>query len=81
MTFDPRTWHLDRPQIILTAFSMFRGQFGTRICPVNEASMNLMFMLGGLVDFLVDFRVFCFRAVWLYGFCAYMLFFSFAFFP
>ena len=28
---------------------MFRGQFGTRNCPVNEASMNLMILLGGLM--------------------------------
>ena len=27
---------------------MFRGQFGTRNYPVNEASMNFMFTLGGL---------------------------------
>ena len=39
--------HLDRPQIILTAFSMFHGQFGTRTSPVNDASMKLI-LQGGL---------------------------------
>ena len=47
MTFDPHDMasrstsdHFD---------SMFHGQFGTRNCPVNEASMNLMNLLGGLI--------------------------------
>ncbi len=40
------TWHL----IILTAFSMFGGHLATRNCPVNEASMNLMIILGGLLE-------------------------------
>ena len=44
----PRTWHLDWPQIILTAISLCSGQFGTIICLINKASMNSVFSLGGL---------------------------------
>ena len=50
--------YLDRPQIILTPFSMFLGQFGTRNCPVNEASMNFMILLGDLTYIHPSCRIF-----------------------
>ena len=37
---------------------MFHGQFETRNCRINEGSMNLMFMLGGLIHLLPFWQAF-----------------------
>ena len=48
MTFDPQDMASRSTSDHFDSISMIRGQFGTRNYPVNEASMNLMILLGGL---------------------------------